>query len=183
MQFHDKKASKEQRLFRYPLDLELRKYCTSAALADGWGSTYQLGGIVLHDGGANGGHYCYVQKINGQLWWLRDDAKPAKDITPKSPLGYTREACALVYLRTPPKGWVWLVTSDGSAFGMSGSVIYVHAPAMSLACLLLLSVLDVVHFHLFFPTVSVLSTLHLVYLACFLALAYPPCTEDWTLYD
>ena len=104
MQFHDREASKEHRHFRYPLDLDLRKFCTTAALADGWGSTYQLGGIVLHGGDADGGHYRYLQRISGQLWWLRDDAESPTGITAEKALAYNREACGLVYLRNPPEG-------------------------------------------------------------------------------
>lgn len=103
MQFVDK-AIKEQRPFHYPLELDMRKFCTRGALADGWGSTYQLGGIVLHDGGANGGHYWFVQRLDQQHWLVRNDGKEAKKITSQTALAFTREACALLYLRTPPQG-------------------------------------------------------------------------------
>ncbi|KAL3155338.1 putative ubiquitin carboxyl-terminal hydrolase FAF-X [Trebouxia sp. C0009 RCD-2024] len=90
--------------FCYPLDLDLEKFCTAGALADGWGSTYQLGGVVLHTGNAKGGHYRFVQRMGKQLWWLRNDDTPPEVLTSQAALAYTREACALIYLRTPPQG-------------------------------------------------------------------------------
>lgn len=103
MQYQDG-AVKIDSPFCYPLDLDLKKYCTMGALADSWGSTYQLGAIVLHTGDADGGHYCFVQRMGKQLWWLRNDDKPPKVITSQAALAFTREACALIYLRTPPQG-------------------------------------------------------------------------------
>ncbi len=87
----------------YPLHLDLGRFCTKAALADWLGSTYVLGGIVLHDGGANGGHYRYVLRMD-EGKWLRNDAKLPKVITQHAALAYTQEAYGLVYLRTPPEG-------------------------------------------------------------------------------
>ena len=95
---------KDTHHFQYPAELDLRRYCTHSALADGWGSEYQLGRIVLHLGGsASRGHYMFLQKLDQQRWWLRNDAKVPKVISNEGALACTTDVCALVYYRVPPQ--------------------------------------------------------------------------------
>ena len=96
-------AVKDNRQLRYPKVLDLAKYCVHGALADGWGSVYQLAGIGKHIGGsANGGHYQYLQKLTTGQWVLRDDEQVPRKMSEAEAMSCQREACALVYFRVPP---------------------------------------------------------------------------------
>ena len=97
-------AVKSAASMRYPMELSMAKYCTSGALADGWGGRYTLGGVVLHYGSdGDRGHYKFLyRQPDANRWQLFDDAKEPKAHTPKEVLGYHQLACGFVYYRTPP---------------------------------------------------------------------------------
>ena len=96
-------AVKDNRQIRYPKVLDLAKHSVHGALADGWGSVYQPGGIGKHTGGsANGAHYQYLQKLTTGQWILRDDEQVPRKISEAEAMSCQHEACALVYLRVPP---------------------------------------------------------------------------------
>ncbi|KAL3162502.1 hypothetical protein ABBQ32_010162 [Trebouxia sp. C0010 RCD-2024] len=82
----------------------MAKYCTSGALADGWGGQYTLGGVVLHQGSSgDAGHYTFLQKQpDSNIWVLFNDAKTPKARTPNQVLGFRQLVCGFVYHRTPP---------------------------------------------------------------------------------
>lgn len=87
---------------QYPMELPMAKFCTKSALKDGWGGTYNLGGVVLHHGSsANWGHYNFVQRRPSGSWALFDDAHEPLPQSPKEVLGYGQLVCGLVYHRTP----------------------------------------------------------------------------------
>jgi len=56
---------------KYPLELDMEKYATQGALADGWSRHYYLGALVLHHGSSgDGGHYVFVQQLANGKWVL-----------------------------------------------------------------------------------------------------------------
>ncbi|KAL3162478.1 Ubiquitin carboxyl-terminal hydrolase 34 [Trebouxia sp. C0010 RCD-2024] len=97
-------AVKSAASMHYPMQLSMAKYCTSGALADGWGGVYTLGGVVLHQGSSgDAGHYTFLQKQpDSNIWVLFDDSKTPKARTPNQVLGFRQLACGFVYHRTPP---------------------------------------------------------------------------------
>lgn len=87
---------------QYPIQLPMAKFCTKRALDDGWGSTYNLGGVVLHYGSSgNGGHYVFIQRRPSGSWALFNDAQEPLPLSPSQVLGYHQLVCGLVYHRTP----------------------------------------------------------------------------------
>ena len=85
---------------QYPMELPVGKFCTKSALKDGWGSTYHLGGVVLHHGSSgNAGHFTFLQRQPSGSWTLFDDDNVPLPKTPNEVLDNRQLVCGLVYYR------------------------------------------------------------------------------------
>ena len=104
MQWHGGGTVKTAAHLRYPMELPIGKFSTKEAVADGWASTYRLGGVVLHHGNsANAGHYTIVSRQpNGSWLEFNDDHVPEPE-TAAQVLSHHQLVCGLIYYRLPPR--------------------------------------------------------------------------------
>ena len=70
--------------FEYPLELNMAEYLDSEAQEDLESSTYELKSIVIHRGGAYGGHYhAYIQdELKEGEWYLEMPEQFKKEPVP-----------------------------------------------------------------------------------------------------
>lgn len=102
MQWVKTGAVKTTASLQYPMELPMSKFCTRGALNDTWGSTYRLGGVVLHYGDdGNKGHYKFLQRQPTGKWLLFDDDEVPVSKSPAAVLQCRELVCGLVYSRSP----------------------------------------------------------------------------------
>ena len=59
---------------KYPMELDMGPYCIQNVEQEGWGTVFNLGGLILHHGtSAASGHYSYLQRLPNGQWLSRDD--------------------------------------------------------------------------------------------------------------
>ena len=104
MQVAGGRAPKQDRRFPFPARMDLRKYCTEAAINDAWAKSteYKLVGVLAHVGAADHGHIVYYQEVSSNEWWMRNDNEPVRSLTKKAVMALQNEAVGLVYTRRPP---------------------------------------------------------------------------------
>ena len=85
----------------YPMKLDMARFSTQGALSDGWGSHYNLGGVLMHHGDtATSGHYTYMHQISSGSWYVRNDNQPQQRVG--DPLRQRQAVAGLVYHRSAP---------------------------------------------------------------------------------
>ena len=104
MQVLGARGQKGHKPFHFPARVDLRKYCTKAAINDCWAgcTEYRLVGVLAHTGVADDGHYAYYQQLSANEWWVRNDNEPPRSLNKKTVMSLVTEAVALVYSRMPP---------------------------------------------------------------------------------
>ena len=102
MQWRGGTSAKSAVSLQYPMELQMAKFSTRQAEADGWTTMYNLGAVVLHYGSTIiEGHYVMVLRQPDGTWMTFNDDKPARPQTATQVLSHQQHVCGLIYHRVP----------------------------------------------------------------------------------